>query len=364
MNPDINKLKELQEADRELARLAQEIAALPRRVAEIEAKLADARKRRDNAVAALKADEQARRKLETQIQDLQGKISKYRDQMLAVKTNQEYKALTHEVEFANQEIRGCEDKILDIMVDAEEKEKALKSAEAELKTETAEIEKEKEQARARTEEDQKLAAEWNQKRDGLRQGIDADVVRHYDRVLKLRGSGLAEAVEHRCSACQVLLRPQVYNDVRGGEKVVFCDSCQRVLYYDPAHEPAPVADANNTAKHRSHRFEAQHGWYYAPQFGEQGEVFVYFTNAEGACSRRAYEAHSGRKIGDTETAPGEFAAAYPEMVRDGMRIHGEPEEAKVEEWGWEIPSSDLDVLQADLRAAQAETPAEAGARSQ
>ena len=354
MNPDINKLKELQEADRELARLAQEIAALPRRVAEIEAKLADARKRREDAVAALKADEQSRRKLETQIQDLQGKISKYRDQMLAVKTNQEYKALTHEVEFANQEIRGCEDKILEIMVDAEEKEKELKRAEADLKAETTEIEREKAEARARTEEDQKLAAEWNGKRDGLRQGIDADVVRHYDRVLKLRGSGLAEAVEHRCSACQVVLRPQVYNDVRGGDKVVVCDSCQRILFYDPAHEPPPAADANNTAKHRSHRFEAQHGWYYAPQFGEHGEVFVYFTNTGDGCSRRVYEAHSGRKIGDTETAVGEFAAAYPDMARDGIRVHGEPDESKIEEWGWEIPSSDLDVLQADLRAASQE----------
>ena len=151
MNPDLQNLKELQAADREIARLSQEIASLPRRVAVIEAKLADSKGRKEKASAAIKAGDVARRKFETQIQDLQLKISKYRDQMLAVKTNQEYKALTSEVEFAQQHVREAEDKILEGMVAAESLETDLKKAEAELKAETAEIEKEKAEARLRTE---------------------------------------------------------------------------------------------------------------------------------------------------------------------------------------------------------------------
>ncbi len=77
----------------------------------------------------------------------QQKISKYRDQSLEVKTNEQYKALMHEIQFAEQDIRTNEDKILELMVNAEAREKHVKAAEAELKAETAEIEKEKVQAR-------------------------------------------------------------------------------------------------------------------------------------------------------------------------------------------------------------------------
>jgi predicted nucleic acid-binding Zn-ribbon protein len=240
MNPDLQNLKELQVADREVARLSQEIAALPRRVAVIEAKLAASKARKEKAAAAIKASEGVKRKLESQIQDLQLKISKYRDQMLGVKTNQEYKALTTELEFAQKQIREFEDKILEGMLSVESLEKDLKAAEAELKAESAEIEKEKAEARTRTEIDEKELAEWGAKRDQLRAAITADVLRHYDRVLKLRGSAMAEAVDHKCSACQVMLRPQVYNDVRTNVQVMICDSCHRILWYDPARDIPPA----------------------------------------------------------------------------------------------------------------------------
>ncbi len=232
MHPEIKNLRELQEADREIARLHAEVAALPKRVAAIEAKLADSQARKLAAEAAIKAGEASRRKYESHIQDLQQKISKYRDQMLDVKTNEQYKALTHEVEFAQKQIREAEDKILDQMVAAETLDYDLKRAQNELKLETADIEKEKAEARARTEEDEKLLAQWNAKRDALRGAISSDTLRHYDRVSKLRGTGLAEAVDHRCAACHVMLRPQVYNDVRTNQHILMCDSCHRILWYD------------------------------------------------------------------------------------------------------------------------------------
>jgi predicted nucleic acid-binding Zn-ribbon protein len=239
MNPELTHLRELQELDRESLRLKQEIVALPGRVAAIEQKLASARSRKQHAEDALKAGEAARRRQESQIQDLRQKISKYRDQMLEVKTNEQYRALVHEVEFAESEIRASEDRILELLVDAEDKEKQLKGADAELKAETAEIEKEKAEARVRTQEDERLLAAAEQRRKELRAAVSEDVLRHYDRVAQLRGTGLADAVDHRCSACQVLLRPQVWNDIRSMGQVVYCDSCQRVLVYDAARQTPP-----------------------------------------------------------------------------------------------------------------------------
>src|SRR5579871_1831741 len=144
MLQDLENLKQLQVADKEILRLREEIAALPKRVAAIEEKLAATRAKLEKAKAAAKADEAARKKYEANILDLQGKISKFRDQSLAVKTNDQYKALMHEIQFAEQEIRANEDKILEVMMNTEARDKDVKAAEAVLKAETAEIEKEKE----------------------------------------------------------------------------------------------------------------------------------------------------------------------------------------------------------------------------
>src|SRR5579859_828403 len=239
MLPDIDKLLELQEVDKEIRRLQAEVAALPKRVAVIEQKLAGTKAHLERVRNAAKGDEANRKKFEASIKDLQAKISKYRDQSLDVKTNDQYKALLHEIQFAEQEIRLNEDRILEVMVNVDAREKEVKAADAELKAETAEIEKEKEEARKVTAEDQKKLSEWNAKRDGLRHGISEDVLRHYERVMKHRGTGLAEVRDHKCMGCQVMLRPQIYNEARSGQTVMVCESCQRIYYYNPANEVAP-----------------------------------------------------------------------------------------------------------------------------
>src|ERR1043165_5474259 len=218
MRPDVENLIALQQADKEIHRLKDEIAGLPKVVAAIEAKLAGTKAALETAKGAAKADEANKRKYESAIQDLQGKISKYRDQSLAVKTNDQYKALLHEIQFAEQDIRANEDKILEVMMNVDNRDKEVKAAEAELKAETAEIEKEKNIAREKTAEDEKLLAEWNTKRDAARGGVAPDMLAHYDRVAKHRGSGLAEVRDQKCMACQVMLRPQTYNEVRSGER--------------------------------------------------------------------------------------------------------------------------------------------------
>ncbi|MGA2004411.1 MAG: C4-type zinc ribbon domain-containing protein, partial [Terriglobales bacterium] len=270
MLPDIEKLLELQVADQEIRKLQEEIAELPKRIAAIEQKLAGTKAHLEKARAAAKADESNKKKFEAAIQDHQGKISKYRDQSLAVKTNDQYKALLQEIKFAEEEIRINEDRILEVMVNVEAREKDVKAAEAELKAETAEIEKEKEDARRVTAEDQKKLVEWNAKRDGLRGGIAEDILRHYERVMKFRRTGLAEVIAQKCMGCQVMLRPQVYNEVRIGEKLVVCDSCQRIFYYKPEHDVI-TDDAPGQAKKRPRpKSDAPQAWFYRPDYGEDG----------------------------------------------------------------------------------------------
>jgi uncharacterized protein len=357
MLPDIDKLLELQLADQEIRKLRDEVAALPRRVAVIEQKLAGTKAHLEKVRAAAKSDESNRKKFEATIKDLQGKISKYRDQSLDVKTNEQYKALLHEIQFAEEEIRLNEDLILEVMVNVEAREKEVKAAEAELKAETAEIEKEKEDARKVTAEDQKKLAEWNAKRDALRQEISEDLLRHYERVAKFRGSGLAEVRGQKCMGCQVMLRPQTYNEVTLGEKVMVCESCQRIYYYNPANEVKPEQEVITvTGRKRARpKADAPQAWFYRPDYGEEGEVLLAYINNGGSSTRRIYEMHTGRQIGDVLGREGTYRLAFPEDLTDSaLRLNGHWDEKEIDEWGSEVPSNVLDLLHKDLLAIRRE----------
>jgi len=357
MLPDVQHLMELQQADREILRLNQEVAALPKRVAAIEEKLAGTKAGLEKAKAAVKADEAAKRKYESAIQDLQGKISKYRDQSLAVKTNEQYKALLHEIQFAEQEIKSNEDKILELMLNADARDKDVKAAELELKAEMAEIEKEKAAARERTAEDEKLLAEWNAKRNQARAGVNEDLLRQYERVSKFRGSGIAEVRDQKCMGCQVMLRPQTYNEVRGGQ-IVVCESCQRVLYFDPATGVAverPSLTAKRRARPKTHVDKA---WFYRADYNDLGEVFFAFLNADGSASRRVYDAHTGRIIGEIQYQPGDFSAVFADDIKSAVRLHTTLDLQQLEDWASELPMTELDELHADLKKALREAPAE------
>lgn len=366
MLPDIENLLKLQEADREIRRLQDEIAELPKRVAAIEQKLAGTKAQLEKAQSAIKADETARRKYETAITDLRGKISKYRDQSLEVKTNEQYKALLHEIQFSEKEIAANEDKILELMVTADAREKEVRAAQAELKAETAEIEKEKEEARERTAEDQKQLADWTTKRNQIRTGVNEDLLRHYERVSKFRGTGIAEVHDHKCMGCQVRLRPQTYNDVRSGGKVVYCDSCQRVLYMNPAEELAAASQKPEVKRPRRHhpKIDAPQAWYYRSEYGDAGEVYICLTNSGNQASRRVYEMHTGRLVGDILIREGDYRHAFPEDITGSIRLNGSWSEDELDAWGAELPMVVLDSLQSDLEAARAEMHTHSSTKSE
>lgn len=250
MNRDLEKLIELEKVDREIARLTEEVAALPKRVAAIESKLADDKAAVEKAKAAIKNNEAARRKHEADIQAFQQKIIKYREQSSSVKTNAEYRALMHEVEFAEKQISGCEDKILELMILLETEEKNLKAAEADLKSEAAAVEKEKAEARTRTADDEKMLQALSQQRAELRQQVSDSPLAHYDRVMRQRKNAIAEARDSKCEACYVMLRPQIWQELKTNEQVITCSSCGRILYYDPAHKP-PAPEQPNKKKRRA-----------------------------------------------------------------------------------------------------------------
>jgi hypothetical protein len=357
MLPDIENLLKLQDTDKEIRRLQDEVAEFPKRVAVIEQKLAGTKAQLEKAQTAVKADEANRRKFDTAISDLRGKISKYRDQSLDVKTNDQYKALLHEIQFAEKEIAANEDKILELMVNADARDKEVKAAQAELKAETAEIEAEKEQARRTTAADEKLLSEWRAKRDQVRTGINEDLLRHFERVSKFRGSGISEVRDQKCMACRVMLRPQTYNEIRSGTQVIVCDSCQRILYFNAADELVDQIPSTARPKRHHPKMDAPQAWYYRAEFQDMGEVFLCLTTARGQATRRVYDVHTGRLIGDILTREGDYRQAFPEDIPDAIRLNGNWSVDELDAFGNELPMVALDSLRFDLDHARHEAAA-------
>ncbi|MGH9722420.1 MAG: zinc ribbon domain-containing protein, partial [Bryobacteraceae bacterium] len=151
MLADISYAIRLQELDDRAAEASREIAALPKHIAEIEKKLESHQRKLEADRAALAANQKDRKKLESDIQMTEQKASKLRDQMLQAKTNDQYRAFQHEIEFCEKEVRRAEDQILELMSSSEPLEKNVKAAEQALKIEKTQVETEKEQARERTE---------------------------------------------------------------------------------------------------------------------------------------------------------------------------------------------------------------------
>ena len=241
MLSDLKLIVRLQDIDNRLLELAREIASLPVHIAEIEKKLVSHERKLEADRAALSANQKERKKCEGDIQMQEQKISKLKDQMVSAKTNEQYRAFQNEIEFCQKEIRGFEDRILELMSESEPLEKNVKAAEGALKAEKAQVEGEKEEARKRTAADQKAQSELQTERASIAKEIAPKVYSNYERVRKgRRGLAVAEVVDGRCTACNIGLRLQYFQDLKRGESILSCESCQRILYYNP---PQHMEDA-------------------------------------------------------------------------------------------------------------------------
>lgn len=237
MLADVARAIELQDLDTRAAQLEKEIAALPKHIAQIERKLEAHQRKLEADQAALAANLKERKRLEGDVQVFQQKIAKLREQMMQAKTNEQYRAFQNEIGYCETEIQKTEDRILDLMAESEPLERNVKAAEESLKSERAEVEKEKAEARRRTEADKRALEEISAKRRELVAAIHPRLLQRYDSLRRTRGGvAVAEVVEGRCTACRIALRIQFFQDLKADKDVLCCESCGRILYFNPPVE--------------------------------------------------------------------------------------------------------------------------------
>jgi predicted nucleic acid-binding Zn-ribbon protein len=242
MLPDLQSLIEIQDLDLSTERLRRRIADLPA----VQAALDERIETLTAAVTAVKeriaASQAARREIEKDLAVVQGRLSKYKDQLMEVKTNKEYHAMQTEITTAEQSVRQQEDRLLDRMEEAETLAAELKSAESALKSGQSEIARDRQQLDAERASDEAELGRLTSERTRIAAGVSAPALALFDHVSKHRkGVALSQASDGHCTQCHVRLRPQVYNNVRRNSELIQCESCSRILYFIAS--AAPAADA-------------------------------------------------------------------------------------------------------------------------
>ena len=239
MHPDLSRVIELQRLDSTANDAEHRIADEPERQKALDARLEAAREQLATAKARLADSQTARRNLEKDVAVHQGRLSKFREQAMAVKTNQEYHAIQHEIAFAQTAIKEIEDKILERMMEADDLTAAVKRAEGDLSAEQKKVEAEKRALGAEVRELNATLEKVRAERAVIVAAIDPKVLGIFELVSRRRqGVAVAEARDGICTICHVRLRPQVFNTIRRNNDIIQCDSCQRILYFVPA---APAA---------------------------------------------------------------------------------------------------------------------------
>jgi predicted nucleic acid-binding Zn-ribbon protein len=248
MSPDLERLIRLQQLDMDAEARRRTLVELPSALQALDDRINVRQNTLDGAKARLTENQAARRALDKDLAVVQGRLTKFKDQLMEVKTNKEYLAMQHEISMAQEGVRGFEDKILECLVAADDLDAEIKAADKALAEEKVKVNEER---TTRTQQASKMEgeiAELTSARSKIVAELTREAIALFDHVSRARkGHAMAEARDHMCTACHVRLRPQVFNDVRRGDRLVQCESCTRILYLRPP-KPATTEPQQTTAQ--------------------------------------------------------------------------------------------------------------------
>ncbi len=241
MHPAIPHLIELQRVDHNIGALRAEIDSYPKRVQQADARLSGARA----AVAAAKEAHtnglKERKKFELDVEQWKDRAKKYRDQSGAVKTNEAYKALLHEIANAEAEVAKAEDRQLDVMMAGEEFDRRVRHAEADLKEAETSVAKDRKEIQALHTEKQKQMAAALAERARIVVPVPEDLLELYTRIAKRHnGTAMAQVRDDQCRGCGMRVLPHIIQELRqeANEEIYRCEMCGLILY---SLEPIPAA---------------------------------------------------------------------------------------------------------------------------
>ena len=231
-DPQIEKLLIVQDRDVAVQKIEQELARIPQERSALEGHITAEEANIEAASYALKEKEVERSELDTEIKTKEEAIARFRTQQLEVKKNDEYRALTHQIEQTEQEISDLEERVIELLLEIDETSETFQEEKATI---DARIVEEKKQITLLSEREVNLKASIDEAKAAVetaRSVVDENYLSHYDRVKKLskRPPYVARIEAHKCGGCHL----RVSNEVNGSALVAgephFCDQCARMVY--------------------------------------------------------------------------------------------------------------------------------------
>jgi predicted nucleic acid-binding Zn-ribbon protein len=235
MNADLQRLQELQVLDSRLGGLERKLEAIPLRLQAIREGFEQAKTAAAGIKAKLDKTRLETRQKEKDLETQAANRKKSEAKLYEVKTNKEYSAVLAEIEALKLDKGRVEEEILALMELGERLVKDVADADVKLKRHAEEA---RAQEAAATEELRALEADLavaRAERESLRRDIPRDLTAQYERLLKGRG-GLAVTLVGSngiCAGCRMTVTPQRFQELRLSSQILTCESCGRILYYQP-----------------------------------------------------------------------------------------------------------------------------------
>jgi uncharacterized protein len=207
---------------------------VPAELADIDREYQDKVQALEGLKSRLSEAELERRRCEGELGEQRERLKKYQTQLRSVTSSREYSAVLNEIDGVERQIRSTEDRLLQLEEEIETATSERETREKSLPGETAEHEEKLKDWRAEQRSINEELAAAQKEIANLEAGIAPRERAEFHRLMeKKHGVAVSLVVDGSCSSCHVRVRPAAMQMLKAGREIVYCDSCKRILYYEP-----------------------------------------------------------------------------------------------------------------------------------
>jgi predicted nucleic acid-binding Zn-ribbon protein len=233
----IKLLIELQKLDSQIYKMRKELEAQPVLINNLEEQFkqkdAHLRKKEEEMKSLL----MKRKEKEIELETKETGMKKLQAQLYQLKTNKEYQAMEGEIASHKADVSVLEEGVIKILDEIDVCQKEIVAEKEILKKERQIVDVEKNRIEAKKKEIETFLETIDSQRSQLAQRIEKTFLAKYERILHSKdGIAMVNVHHDACGSCNINLPPQVINEIKMKQELIFCGNCARILYIDETEE--------------------------------------------------------------------------------------------------------------------------------